>query len=132
MGSRKDNSFLYPKVFSEFARVLNPENGRAVILTADTSNFHKALDSTNFFFNLHKKFNIMIGGMNANQYVCYGNDYGRPMPLVVHQPAFGRNDSNLFSVAGVKRHFRRKAKKYAQTPIDLSSECNYSKCSTKN
>ncbi|XP_067684651.1 tRNA (guanine(6)-N2)-methyltransferase THUMP3-like [Haliotis asinina] len=69
MGSRFNNTKLYPEALTEMARVCRPGNGRACLLTQDKKCMIRVIQSLSHYWQRRMILSINLGGLAAGVYL---------------------------------------------------------------
>lgn len=108
-GSKTNNYNLYPQFLVDVARVLNHENGRATLLSADRRTLPRAVDlaaGQKPFFKKQRNFTINVGGLDALTLVLkkryYNEDRGNEIK---------EKQRRNFKIAMAKKEKRLKRKR---------------------
>ena len=108
-GSKTNNYNLYPQFLVDAARVLNHQNGRATLLSADRRTLPRAVDlaaGQKPFFKKQRNFTINVGGLDALTLVLkkryYNEDRGN---------AIKEKQRRNFKIAMAKKEKRLKKRK---------------------
>ncbi|XP_052068135.1 tRNA (guanine(6)-N2)-methyltransferase THUMP3-like [Mytilus californianus] len=88
LGSKKENSSLYPKVLHEMSRVTKLKSGRVCLLTQDKKGINKAMQLVSKYWKRTNAVGINMGGLAACVYMMYRNSevFDKSQPLVI--PSF--------------------------------------------
>ncbi|XP_071134481.1 tRNA (guanine(6)-N(2))-methyltransferase THUMP3-like [Mytilus edulis] len=85
LGSKKENSSLYPKVLYEMSRVTKLKSGRACFLTQDKKGINQAMQLVSKYWKRSTTVGINMGGLAACVYMMYRNSevFDKSQPLVI-------------------------------------------------